>query len=67
MIRRWSSLYFMEWFVCSPWSPRKAPPDRSFQYTASGFLDSLVFNDEVDAYETWVCSDTNAYSDMLNI
>ncbi|PVG02356.1 hypothetical protein CPB86DRAFT_750890 [Serendipita vermifera] len=22
-------------------------------YTASGFLDSLIFNDEVDAYETW--------------
>ena len=23
-------------------------------YTASGFLDSLVFNDEIDSYEPWV-------------
>lgn len=27
-----------------------------FQYTASGFLDSLIFNDEVDSYQTWASS-----------
>ncbi|KIM26985.1 hypothetical protein M408DRAFT_176121 [Serendipita vermifera MAFF 305830] len=27
-------------------------------YTASGFLDSLIFNDEVDKYETWVGSNS---------
>ena len=27
---------------------------RMFQYTASGFLNSLIFNDEVDSYKSWV-------------